>query len=179
MGDLFIKPQSSAFFSVERTRQPHGIGLPFQRRWLNHRNSVTNPAECFPQPAAILAHSKHYVRFLVKQKIMSLEKVLTNRNSKLEAQNRSVACPNKKDPGLKLQVNRLSLTRTDQHQIRQLESPVYSGVKVRSLRLNPSARSGLAENSAASTNRGWIRLKPANSPGFVTRVPTNFSSAGT
>src|SRR5215208_4727957 len=32
------------------------LGLPNQRRWLNHRNSVTNTAERFPPPRRILTH---------------------------------------------------------------------------------------------------------------------------
>src|SRR5215218_4930089 len=34
------------------------LGLPNQRRWLNHRNSVTITAERYPPPGRILAQRK-------------------------------------------------------------------------------------------------------------------------
>ena len=55
-------PQPLAFLNDEEMHGLNDLGLPNQRRWLNHRNSVTNTAERFPPPPRILtdlATKKH------------------------------------------------------------------------------------------------------------------------
>jgi len=48
-------PQPLAFLNDEEMHWLNDLGLPNQRRWLNHRNSVTNTAERFPPPPRIVA----------------------------------------------------------------------------------------------------------------------------
>ncbi len=48
-------PQPLAVLNDEEMHWLGDLGLPNQRRWLNHRNSVTNTAERFPPPRRIVA----------------------------------------------------------------------------------------------------------------------------
>jgi len=47
--------QPLAVLNDEEMHWLDDLGLPNQRRWLNHRNSVTNTAERFPPPPRIVA----------------------------------------------------------------------------------------------------------------------------
>ena len=48
--------QPLAVLNDEEMHWLDDLGLPNQRRWLNHRNSVTNTAERFPPPPRIVAY---------------------------------------------------------------------------------------------------------------------------
>jgi hypothetical protein len=48
--------QPLAVLNDEEMHWLNDLGLPNQRRWLNHRNSVTNTAERFPPPPRIVAY---------------------------------------------------------------------------------------------------------------------------
>jgi hypothetical protein len=56
--------QPLAVLNDEEMHWLNDLGLPNQRRWLNHRNSVTNTAERFPPPPRIVAHlaTKRHLR---------------------------------------------------------------------------------------------------------------------
>ena len=48
--------QPLAVLNDEEMHWLNDLGLPNQRRWLNHRNSVTNTAERDPPPPRIVAY---------------------------------------------------------------------------------------------------------------------------
>ncbi len=48
----------------ECTGPKGGLGLPFYRRWLNHRNSVTNPAELIPSAGRDTSTDKNRCQIL-------------------------------------------------------------------------------------------------------------------
>jgi len=48
----------------ECTGPKGGLGLPFYRRWLNHRNSVTNPAELIPSAGRDISTDKNRCQIL-------------------------------------------------------------------------------------------------------------------
>lgn len=50
--------QPLAILNDEELHWLGDLGLPNQRRWLNHRNSVTHTAERFPPPRAIVTQEK-------------------------------------------------------------------------------------------------------------------------
>ena len=56
--------QPLAVLNDEEMHWLDDLGLPNQRRWLNHRNSVTNTAERFPPPPRIVAHLRLFVPFV-------------------------------------------------------------------------------------------------------------------
>ena len=57
MGDLLLPPPL-AFLNVEERHWRNDLGLPNQRRWLNHRNSVTNTTVSFPPPKRIVTQGR-------------------------------------------------------------------------------------------------------------------------
>src|SRR5262245_16958875 len=56
--------QPLAVLNDEEMHWLNDLGLPNQRRWLNHRNSVTNTAERFPPPRRIVTDpaTKRHIR---------------------------------------------------------------------------------------------------------------------
>jgi hypothetical protein len=64
-------PQPLAVLNDEEMHWLNDLGLPNQRRWLNHRNSVTNTAERFPPPRRIVTHFSHKEAHKAQKQIVS------------------------------------------------------------------------------------------------------------
>jgi hypothetical protein len=64
--------QPLAVLNDEEMHWLNDLGLPNQRRWLNHRNSVTNTAERFPPPGRILAYQLQKDTKVTKDKCKSI-----------------------------------------------------------------------------------------------------------